>query len=594
MSRFKQAIIEHRTAVCLAILVSVITAFPQVYFRIEHRNDGIYQGIELLPDSPWSARAREVQDGHPNFGNIYQKDGKDNPYIFPPLGSMVVGYMGQIFSLDINNTFLLSRLVLSFVVFFLIYSFVFLLSRDKLVALSSTAVLLLADSLLGFHSLSPILHGVSPDHFLRLARPVNPAMIYFFLFSFLASFWLFYRDPPAPDAGGRAGKKWVYGIVSGIILGLNFYAYFYTWTYLYAFGALLVLFLFVRSEWREAFRIGTVFLLGLVLAIPYFVNLYRASLFPTFEELGHRSGIILTHQPLFIGFAVIAALAVFLLFFPRDDKGKYFFGLAILLTPLVTMNQQILTGKIIEPDHYHWFFHKPLGVIFVFMTIFYLLDRRSSNLYKKALATLIITLSIATGVFVQTYSYYYDGHDGGNIAIERQRYGPVMEWLNKNAPKEAVVFGNGETSNLTVIYTPLNVFFEKSICCTSLSATKSRLLDILFSFYRLREVDAESAPAIFSQERASISSRIYGIYYRKLNGTYESMPDDKFEEIVALYKETLSTPTSIWLYELWKKYEVEYLVWDKAEDPLWRLDQYKFLDKMAEFGDLAIYQFSKN
>lgn len=583
MSRFKQVIIEHRTAVCLAILVSVITAFPQVYFRIEHRNDGLYQSIELLPDSPWSARAREVQDGHPNFGNIYQKDGKDNPYIFPPLGSMVVGYMGQIFSLDINNTFLLSRLVLSFVVFFLIYGFVFLLSRDKLVALSSTAVLLLADSILSFSGLSVILRGVSPDHFLRLARPVNPAMIYFFLFSFLASFWLFYRE-----------KKWVYGIISGIILGLNFYAYFYTWTYLYAFGALLVLFLFVRSEWREAFRIGTVFLLGLIVAIPYFVNLYRASLFPTFEELGYRSGIILTHQPLFIGFAVIAALAVFLLFFPKDDKGKYFFGLAILLTPLVTMNQQILTGKIIEPDHYHWFFHKPLGVIFVFMTIFYLLDRRGWVFYKKALTVFILVLSIATGVFVQAYSYSYDDNDGGQIAIERQRYGPVMEWLNKNAPKEAVVFGNGETSNLTVIYTPLNVFFEKSICCTSLSATKSRLLDVLFSFYRLREVDAESTPAIFSQERASISSQIYGIYYRKLNGSYESMPDEKFEEIVTLYKKTLSVPRSEWLKNIWAKYEVEYLVWNKAEDPLWRLDQYKFLDKMAEFGDLAIYQFSQN
>ena len=83
----------------------------------------IYQGIELLPDSPWSARVREVQDGHPNFGSIYYKDGKDNPYLFQPLGSMAVGYMGKVFSLDINNTLLLSRFVLTFVAFFLIYGF---------------------------------------------------------------------------------------------------------------------------------------------------------------------------------------------------------------------------------------------------------------------------------------------------------------------------------------------------------------------------------------------------------------------------------------------------------------------------------------
>ena len=575
----KQVLFNHRVAIIFAVLLSVITAFPQVYFRIEHRNDGIYQGIELIPDSPWSPRVREIQDGH-SFGNIYQKDGKDNPSLLQPLGSMVVAYMGEAFHLDINNTILLSRLVLPFIVFLLIYCFVFLVSRDKLVALSSTAVLLLADSLLGFHSFSLILSGVSPDHFLRLARPVNPAMIYLLLFSFLASFWLFYRD-----------KKWIYGLASAVLLGLNFYNYFYTWTYLYAFGGLLVLILLIRKEWKETWRIGSVFLGGLVVAIPYFLNLYRASLFPTFEEVSQRVGIILSHQPLFVGSSVIAALVVFLLFFPREDKEKYMFGLAILLTPFITMNQQLLTGKIMQADHYHWFFHKPLGVIFVLMTIFYLLNRPGFNFYKKALATIIIVASFATGIFVQTHSYYYDTKDGGSIAIERQRYGPVMKWLNENGEKEAVVFGNDETSNLTVIYTPLNVFYHRGICSTTLSDTKSRLLTILFTFFRLREVNMESAQETFSRERNIVSKEIYCIYYRKLYGTYEAIPDEKFDEIVALYKETLSTPTSKWLEQIFNKYEVEYLVWDKKIDPDWQLQKYSFLKEAAVFGDIAIYRY---
>lgn len=582
----KQVLFNHRVAIIFAVLVSVITAFPQVYFRIEHRSDGIYQGIELLPDSPWSPRVREVQDGHPNFGNIYQKDGKDNPYLLQPLGSMVVAYMGEMFGLDINNTLLLSRLVLPFIVFLLIYGFVFLVSKDKLVALSSAVVLLLADSLLSFSGLSLMLHGVSPDHFLRLARPVNPAMIYFSLFSFLASFWLFYRKRDLPWQA-----SWRYGVASAVLLGLNFYNYFYTWTYLYAFGGLLVLILLVRKEWREAFRMWTVFLFGLILAIPYILNLYRASLFPAFEEVSQRVGIILTHEPLFVGASVILALAVFLLFFPREDKEKYIFGLAILLAPFMTMNQQILTGRIMQADHYHWFFHKPLGIIFVFTIIFYLLDRRKLNFYKKALATLIIVLSIATGIFVQTYSYYYDTRDGGNIAIERQKYGPVMEWLSTNVEKEAVVFANNEISNITTIYTPLNVFYHRGVCCTTLSATKPRLLDMLFTFFRLRWIDKESAYEAFSQERNIVSEQIYGIYYRKLYGQYELIPEDKFEEIVELYKETLSTPRSKWLYDIWEKYEVEYLVWDKKNDPDWRLGTYYFLEEAVVFGDIAIYRY---
>lgn len=579
MIRLKQIIISHWLAIIFAVLLSLLVAFPQVYFRFEHRNDGVYQGIELLPDSPWSPRVREIQDGH-GLGSIYQKDGKDNPTIFPLLSSMVVAYLGQIFALDINNTLLLSRLVLPFIVFLLIYSFVFLISKRKQIALSGASVLLFADSILGFSGLSAMLYGVSPDNFLRLARPVNPAMIYIFLFSFLISFWVFYRD-----------KKWIFGVASVIFLGLNFYNYFYTWTYLYAFGALLLLLLAIKKEWREVFRIGAVFLGALIVATPYFLNAYRASLFPTFEEVGLRNGLILTHQPLFIGLTSIAVLLVFLFFFPREDKDKYLFGLAIVLTPFVTLNQQILTGKIVEPDHYHWFFHKPLGVIFVLITIFCLLDRLNSTFYKKALVSVILMASVATGVFVQVSSYYYDRRDGGNIAIERQRYGPVMKWLAEKAPKEAVVFANNEISHLTVIYTPLNVFYHRAASFSSFFATEARQQEILFSFFRLRRVGAETAMEAFSQSINQVSSDLYGTYYRKFLGTYEEMPKEKLQEVVGLYQKTLSVPTAAWLYEIWKKYEVEYLVWDKKTDPLWRLDQYKYLKKVAEFGDIAIYQF---
>ncbi|MDP3763181.1 MAG: hypothetical protein Q8Q92_00775 [bacterium] len=582
MLKFKDILREHKVAIILAILTSLIVVLPQVYFRIEHRNDGIYQGIELLPDSPWSARVREVQDGHSNFGSIYYKDGKNNSYLFQPLGSMVVGYMGKMFSLDINNTILLSRFVLSFVAFLLIYIFVFLLSRDKLTALCSTAVLLLADSILSFYGVRQILSGVSPDNFLRLARPINPAMVYILLFSFLTIFWLFYKK-----------KNWRYGVASAILLGLNFYNYFYSWTYLYAFGGLLVLFLLFQKKWQEALRVTGVFIGALLVAIPYGWNLYSATSHPAYAEVSARFGVVLTHAPLFVGFVVVATLAVFLMGFPKEDRNKYFFGLALLLAPFVTMNQQLLTGKVLQVSHYHWFFHKPVAVIFVLIVIFHLLARRGLYFYKKMLATLVIVASVATGVFVQASSYYYDGRDGGEIAIERQKYGPVMEWLNKNTEKEAVVFGNNETSHLTVIYTPLNVFYHRA-AIYSLSATKERLLDVLFAFYRLRGIGTKDARKVFFEERDYISWNIYGMHYRELLGSYEAIPDEKIEEIVALYKATLSTPTSEWLKQVWSRYEVEYLVWDTKSDPLWHLDQYSFLKKVATFDDMAIYRFSSD
>lgn len=581
MEKIRILIREHRVAIMVAVLVSIITAFPQLYFRFDHKD--INQGIELLPDSPWSARVTEVQNGHPNFGAIYYKDGKDLPYLFQPLGSMIVAYMGQLFSFSINNTILLSRFVLPFVTFLLIYAFVLLVSRERLASLSAAAVLLLADSILSFSGLTRLLQGVSPDNFLRLSRPVNPAMIYILLFSFLVCFWLFYKK-----------REWRYGIASAFLLGINFYNYFYSWTYLFAFGGLLGLFLLIQKKWRLALGVAGVYMGALVVAIPYCINLLRVSSHPIFEQASMRSGIILTHAPEFVGFLVVIALLVFLFGFPREDKEKYVFGLSLLLAPFLTMNQQILTGKVLQEAHYHWFFHKPIGVIFILLVMFYFLAKKGMMFQKKILAIGLIALSIGTAVFVQAASYKNDSRDGGIIAVERQRYGKVIDWLNSNVEKESVVLANDEIAHLTVIYTPLNVFYHRA-AGYSLAATTQRMTDVLFTFFRLRGVGVKNSAEIreiFFNERGSISANVYVMHYRELLGSYESIPDTEIEKFVSQYKETLSTPSSVWLGNMLTKYEVEYVVWDKKAEPAWSLDQYSFLKRTAEFddGNLVIYQ----
>lgn len=552
---------------------------PQLAFRFEHRADGIYQGIEMLPDSPWTPRVREIMDGH-GFGSIYYKDGKDDPYLFQPLGSMMVAYMGEMLRLDINDTILLSRLVLPFASFLLIYGFVFLLCRKRLLSVAAASVLLLAEGALSGFGASSLLHGISPADFIRIARPVNPAMIYIFFFGFLIAFYKFYKT-----------GDWRWGAFAVVFLGANFYNYFYSWTFLYAMGAILGASLLILRRWKEALSVAAVYAGALLIAIPWAVNLYRAMQYPTYKGVGHRLGIIYTHEPLFIGFTALSALLVFLgarylLGFWKGER-DYLFGLALLLAPIVTMNQQILTGRIMQADHYHWFFHKPLAVIFLLIVCWFLLEKFLKGSYRIALAGLLIAGSLGVGGFMQYDSYTHEYGEGGKIALERQKYGPPMRWLSENPDKEAVVFATDLPSHIVTIYTPLNVFFHRA-GYISLSATEERLLDQLFTYFRLRGV-GKDAPEVFLKERKEISTRIEGIYYRNLTGSYESIPDERVLEIAALYKETLKTPTPVWLEETMRKHEVEYVIWDRKADPLWNLDRYAFLAKVAEFGDIAIY-----
>ncbi len=576
MSNLKEHLFLHRVAILAALLTSLLVAFPQVYFRLEHKD--INQGIELLPDSPWSPRIREIQDGN-GFGNIYYKEGKDDPYLFQPLGSATVAYMGKVFGLEINNTILLSRFVLPFFTFILLYLFVYLLFRDRALALSSAALILLGDALLSVGGVMRLLDGVSPSSFLELARPVNSAMIFIPLFTFLGSFWKFYNTR----------NRW-WGILSSILLGLNFYNYFYTWTYLYAFGAVLALIFLFKKEWRQMLEVSSVFAGAIFFLVPYALNLYRASLHPAYEEVSLRFGVVMTHTPLFIGFTAFGALVLFLIAFAKEDKRKYLFGLALLLTPFVTLNQQILTGKVLQPGHYHWYFHKPMAIIFVLATIFYLVERFSKSYYKKILAIAIVLVSFLVGGFIQVKSYYHDSpnRDGGGVLLERQKYGPIMKWLSENGEEGDVVFANNETSHMVVIYTPLNVFYHRAAIYT-LAANRERLLDGLFTFYRLRDIRSEKVKDIFFAERDFISWNVYGMHYKEALGAYEAIPDDKIEEVISFYQTTLQLPKAEWLKNIWNKYEVKYVVWDMAKDPTWNIDQLGYMEKVVEFDGIAIY-----
>ena len=593
MKKLTELLKEHKIAFILAVLTSVLCALPQAYFRIDHTE--LYQDnvedIEMLVSSNWSPRVREVMDGHPNWGSIYFKDGKEGPYLFQPLGSIVVAYTGELFGFGINNTILLSRIIFPFLTFILMYAFVFLLSRNKLAALASTSAILLVDFLVSPSGIKAILTGevvnrIHSVNFLEISHPVNSSMIFVFFFGFLVTFFLFYQK-----------WKWQWGVVSTLLLGLNFYNYFYSWTFLFSFGGVLCFVLALQKKWKEVFRVVYVFVGALVVAIPYIWNLYSATQHTTYVELSLRHGVLVSHAPLFIGATTLCALVVFLFGFPRADKQKYVFGLSLLLATMVVLNQQIITGKVLQVGHYHWYIHKPLAVIFVVMTLFSLLDRWSvPRHYKRLLAVSMILISFAIGTKIQALSYMDDGvgkgGDGIGMTLERQKYAPIMDWLNAHAEKESVVFANELTSNIVVIYTPLNVFHHHADHLT-LPATDERLQDLIFTYYRLRGVGEENVEEVFQSEKLFIATRLTGIHSREKDGNDGSIPDEVFDGVVLNYRHTLSTPTSEWLYDIWKKYEVEYLVWDKNVDPTWRLEQYSFLKEEATFGDIAIYSFSR-
>ncbi len=574
MQAFFELLKAHYIAIVLALFAATIVAAPQVVFRMQHGDTPVYQGIELMPDSSWSPRVREIMDGH-GLGSMYYKDGKNDPYLFQPLGSMTVAYMGMPFGLNINDSLLLGRFVLTAVAFLLMYAFVFLFARDRVAALASASVLLLADGVTSLSGLKTLLSGVAPTNFLTIDLPVNPAMIYIPALLFLTAFFLYYKK------GG-----WPLGILSAGLLGLNFYSYFYTWTFLYAVGGFLVLHFLFQRNIREALRLGAVYVGALPLAIPMVLNLLRASQYPTFEAVGIRQGILLTHEPAFIGLTALLALLIYVALFPRTRS--YPFGLALLLSPFVTLNQQILTGKEMQPAHYHWYFHKPLAILLLIVLGFFLLRRYTKPWVAAVAGGVLIAACFGVGMFVQADSYTHIRGDYTSLIYDQQRYGPLMRWFNEHAQKEDAVLANEPISSVIIIYTPLNVAHHRGAPLT-LPATEERILDSLFMFYRLSGLSAADAKDAFHANRGIFSRAVYGIYWRQATGSYDAIPDSIIDRFAAQYREALQIPAEQWFRQKLKQYDVSWVVWDMRDEPQWNTN-YAFLREAVRMGDFVVYR----
>jgi len=566
---------SHKWAIILALLSAVIISLPQAYFRYDAGK--AYGGIDIMAtgdEGAYLAQVREVQDGHLASANPYFKEGKNDPYLFQPLGPAIVAILGKIFFLDFKNTVLLSRFLFPLLSFLVIYGFVKAVSKEKPLALASASMVVLGSILLSRVGIIDLLTGISPRlAFLIFTRPVVPPISALFFFGFLLAFWLFLER-----------KKWRWGILSAVILGLSFYLYFYNWTFLYVFLGILLLIFLAQKKWQDAKQVGIIIGIGIIIAIPYFLNFYEATLHPNFLQASQRFGLAATRTPT-VGFLIPFLFIIFLALFPKENKDRFWFFLALILTPFVVLNQQVITGKVLINDHYHWYFHTPLAIIVLLIIFFYWLQRLNFSVSKRFFAILLIIASIYAGLFIQRASYLANREN----SLYQQRYGPIMDWLNGNSKNDEVVFANDDISHFVVTYTPLYVF-SHSTAKFSLAASEDRLTNSTFLFYRLGGLKAEDVVQTFLKDRSKISSFIFAEKYRQTAGDYSGIPDEIILSLAKKYQDSLSIPMDEFLRESWGKYGVNYAVWDLRSDPGWDFSKYQFLKEVYQKNEIKIYQ----
>jgi hypothetical protein len=283
-------------------------------------------------------------------------------------------------SLDASTVFIALAPFVAFAASLALFRLLSLLIKDEQLAACGTIIVLCLGALAsGQVSLAPLFSLRAAHAYLPFLRRYVPALPFPLLFIFCA----FLRHA-LMSATRRAAS--FYALAAGATFALLVFSYFYLWTAAAAWLACLApLWLIARNERDErkhALRIFlTAFALGCASLVPYVLLVARRAATMDKVQL-----LRFTHAPdLFRAPELIALVSLVLLaagvrlrrFAWRDAPAV--FAASFAFTPFVVFNQQIITGRSLQPAHYEDYILNYLSLVALVLSVALCVRRRDES-----------------------------------------------------------------------------------------------------------------------------------------------------------------------------------------------------------------------
>lgn len=566
---------QHSLGLVAALIIGVVVALPPIWFHFS----SAYQGIDMLKtntEEHYVAQIQEAFDGHHNLGNPFLGDLKNEPYLFPILSPNIIWVVGKILFLKTIPAVLVTRFLCSALLAFIIYLFVFNLTKSRITGLIAAPFVMLGYGLVDPNNFIALLKtGVLPSEmtFLHYARPINPNVSALFFFGYLFCLWRYLYEP--------VKNKW-YGLLSTLILGLSFYVYLFTWTFIFVFNGMLIIVFLFKHDREKIKKIVWLSLLALPISIFYWINYWNASQSPWYAETATRFGFVKTHAWNISKLVIIAAVAFATSYRILDERVRVFF-VAFFPTAFFVVNEQVVTGYYIFNHHYHWNFNTPLVIILLVGIFFALLNKymkRKAIIYS--IASVLFVVLLLCGINEQRVSFAASLPD----TMAQQRYAPLIDWLNKETQKDKVIFASLKITDAIPALTHNNVYYDSTAIYT-LMPTK-RLEQNYLVYRYLEGVPANEIELYLQSHRKELGYFLFGYTYVFQENTCLTCFPDNF--IIEMTKEYRALNDQNFISYL-NRYPLDYVVWDREKDPVWKPDRFN-LKIAKDFGNIVVYEFT--
>jgi hypothetical protein len=461
-----------RFGIIAGIFLAIFTLYPQ--FKLLYLRGNDWQGhyaYNDIDEVAYASYVRALIDGRPRKNDPYT--GRDDSAQTPQPESLfsiqfaapyLIAVPARIFGVGAPWAMTLAGALAGF---FAALAAFWLIGRltngDSWLAMAGSLVMLAGGALAaGEGAIGEILGtGYSYPYFPAFRRYI-PAVPFPFFIALCALVWLLVTTEDLR-------RRIIYCVLASLCFSFVVFSYFYTWTTAVAWLVCVVLmWLIARPEgfWHDfkAFiALGAACLIPL--AVYAFMLSHRSETMDDVQLLVHTHQPDLTRFPEYISFVVLVMLFLGILWKVIEFKDRAtLFAFSFALVPIVVFNQQIITGRSLQPIHYQVFIGNYVAALALVVTVGILWRKISVSkpLFSKITFASIALLAVIWG-FVECH-YTVRVLDEANIA--RDKHMPLAKRLEELAkadanPYQQTVLHYGFESDDLPTVAPQNVLWAR-------------------------------------------------------------------------------------------------------------------------------------
>lgn len=496
---FNSIFVSHRAAAIVAVLLGAIYFLPNILIPAfqGHGGFGVYHPMSLEAPTldevaAYGSRLREVMDGHFSDGDAYLREYKNQPTMWgSDVMAVILGTIPFIFRMnDPTPIYVFGDFLFPILVFLAAYALFFSITKNKLWSIFGTLIFS------AFPNISVFRLFFSPSFYSAFSlerlfgvfdRVFNPALTRLFVPGFSLLFFILFLFTVLRALNSEREKN-IFNILSAsLAFGFLFYIYFYYWAYAIVLMVILAsLLLFVEKE--KTFKVLKILFGGLIVSLPYWLKVLKLRDNPFYKELSTRVGLEISRvfRIESMDAYILAVVLTVLLIWLGRKRGEIITGIflgAALLSYIVVLNIQIITGFNIQPDHWGSrvnVYVLSLGIVTAIFWLFDFLSKKFKN-SRPIISAPIIYALVLFFFFISLIIQIRNSSLSSNDYRIQEDLLTAYKWINRNTPKDSVFLSpSSKTAFYLPFFTHANVYVPPS--CYSL-LPRDQIIDRFLEAY---------------------------------------------------------------------------------------------------------------